>query len=62
MITIIFLRKVSSMVGYLLGNLEELVPIFQPNWNDDLSFSFRLKIMIHIKKIWLAIIFLRERF
>ena len=51
MITIIFLRKVSSMVGYLLGNLEELVPIFQPNWNDDLFFSFRLKIMIHIKKI-----------
>ena len=62
MITIIFLRKVSLMVGYLLGNQEELVPIFQLNWNDDLSFSFRLKIMIHIKKIWLAIIFLRERF
>ena len=51
MITIVFLRKVFLMVGYLLGNQEELVPIFQLNWNDDLSFSFKLRIMIHIKKI-----------
>jgi len=51
MITIIFLREVFTMVSYLLGNLEELVPIFQLNWNDDLFFSFVLKIMIHIMKI-----------
>jgi len=51
MITIIFLRMACLMVGYLLGNLEDLVPIFLQGWIGDFSFSFKLKIRILIEQI-----------